>query len=324
MYDSKPAPSLEGNVSAHLTPWDSLPRLAVPSWVIPGEIADNARFVSGRAAEVGLCFFETEACLAYGEADLPVDLAGLPLSWHVHLPVDLPWGEGGGRAAEVALRLMDKTDFLGARRAVLHLPDGLARLGARGGAPGSAQGELQGGAGAAVGRVGRRAWREFTARWQDSGRAGAELLLENQIGDDPRLLLELAEEEGAGLCLDFSHWLMTSGPEVLPEEEFLRRAALWHLNAPGESGSGHAALTELTLSQQAWAREVLRWSRDAGSVFSRAGAPVFPSTGAPAAAPALAHPASFRNNPLLMLEIFSWEKITASVPLLEAWLAERL
>ena len=132
MYDSKPAPSLEGNVSAHLTPWDSLPRLAVPSWVIPGEIADNARFVSGRAAEVGLCFFETEACLAYGEADLPVDLAGLPLSWHVHLPVDLPWGEGGGRAAEVALRLMDKTDFLGARRAVLHLPDGLARPGAGG------------------------------------------------------------------------------------------------------------------------------------------------------------------------------------------------
>ncbi len=262
---------------------------------MPGGIADNARFVSGRAAELGLCFFETEACLAYGEADLPEDLARLPLSWHVHLPVDLPWREGGARAAEVALRLMDKAFFLGARRAVLHLPDGLARLSALGGAQDGVSGGARDGDG--VFRVGRRAWREFAARWQDSGRAVADLLLENQIGDDPCLLLELAGEEGAGLCLDFSHWLMTLGPEILPEEEFLRRAALWHLNAPGEAGSGHGALTELTLSQQAWAREVLHWSRGASSV-------------------------AFRAEPLLMLEIFSWEKITASLPLLKSWLVE--
>ena len=67
-----------------------LRHLAVPSWVMAGGIADNARFVAGQAAEVGLCFFETQACLAYEPADLPPELAALPLAWHVHLPVDLP------------------------------------------------------------------------------------------------------------------------------------------------------------------------------------------------------------------------------------------
>ena len=249
---------------------------------MPGGIAENARFAAGHAAEVGLCFFETESCLAYGEEDLPGDLAHLPLTWHVHLPLDLPWLTSGGRAAaEAALQLMDKVGFLNARRAVLHLPEGLTRPGATGAA--------------------LRAWRDFAARWQDSGRAATDLLLENQIGDDPRILLELAEAHNTGLCLDASHWLLTQGPEITPDKEFLCRVSLLHLNAPGQKATGHAALTELSPAEQTWTKEILRQLA--------AVRPAFPVSAS-------------QNNPLLMLEIFSWDKIMSSLPLLEAWLAE--
>lgn len=258
------------------------PPFAVPSWIVPGGIAENARFAAGRAAEVGLCFFETESCLAYGPEDLPADLAGLPLTWHAHLPLDLPWQDVDGQgAAEVALHLMDKVAFLDARRAVLHLPEGLAQPGAAAAA--------------------KQAWRGFAARWQDSGRAAADLLLENQINDDPQILLELAERQNVGLCLDASHWLMTLGPETLPDKEFLRRVGLVHFNAPGQKATGHAALTELSLAEQAWSKELLR---------RLAATQPFFLTPTP------------QSNPLIMLEIFSWDSILSSLPLLEAWLAE--
>ena len=70
-------------------------RLAAPSFVLPGTVAENARFLSGRVDEMALCFFEAQACLKYGENDLPPDLAEPSesgrLRCHVHLPVDLPW-----------------------------------------------------------------------------------------------------------------------------------------------------------------------------------------------------------------------------------------
>lgn len=263
-------------------PMPNIPPLAVPSWIIPGGIVENARLAAGRTAEVGLCFFETESCLAYGPEDLPPDLAGLPLTWHVHLPLDLPWLDRAGKsAAEVALRLMDKVAFLDARRAVLHLPEGLARPGA------------------AV--AAKQAWRDFAARWQDSGRSASDLLVENQPGDDPQILLELAETHNTGLCLDASHWLMTLGPETLPDKALLRRVGLLHLNAPGQKATGHASLTALSPAEQAWTKKILRQLAAARSAF-------------PYASP--------QNNPLIMLEIFSWDKILSSLPLLEAWLAE--
>ena len=258
-----------------------LSRFAVPSWAIPGGIAENARFLAGRAAEVGLCFFETEACLAYGRADLPDDLAGLPLTWHVHLPLDLPWAAGLEDAASVALRLMDKVAFLNARRAVLHLPVGLA----------------QGKAPAAM----ARAWENFVTRWRDSGRASQDILLENQIGDGPQVLLGLAQTYDLGLCLDFSHWLLTYGPQTLPGQEFLQRVGLTHINAPGSKGTGHAALTEFLPDEQDWAVDVLHQL---------------------ALCRAQGLNKNLQDNALIMLEIFSWKKIVASLPCLRACLPE--
>ncbi len=256
----------------------SPPRCAAPSWAIPGSVADNARFLAGKVSEVGLCFFETEACLAYGADDLPPDLGNLPLSWHVHLPLDLPWAAGGGAAASAALRLMDKVGFLDCRRAVLHLPEGLAV------GPDAPARDL-------------RVFGDFVACWRASGRASRDILLENQPGDAPGALLSLAKEYDAGLCLDFSHWLLTHGPELFPEPEFLRRVSLLHLNAPGVTGGGHGGLDELSPAQRAWAAQTLQ-----------------------AALARRKPPAVSSSLPLLMLEIFSWDKILKSLPLLDSWL----
>ena len=95
--------------------------LAAPSWLVPGTVADNCRFLAGRVDEVGLLFFETDACLAYSTKELPENLAELPLSWHVHLPVDLPWQEPE-TCADICLQLLRKVAFLRPNRAVLHPP----------------------------------------------------------------------------------------------------------------------------------------------------------------------------------------------------------
>ena len=93
------------------------PVIGAPSFVMPANVADNARFLAGRVDEVALCLFEARSCLAYDDEDLPPALADLPLSWHVHLPVDLPWprkkdAEAVRVAVELALRVFDRVAWL--------------------------------------------------------------------------------------------------------------------------------------------------------------------------------------------------------------------
>ncbi|MBQ4132698.1 MAG: hypothetical protein IJD04_03060, partial [Desulfovibrionaceae bacterium] len=66
-------------------------KLAFPSWVRAGNIADNAVYICAQWAalrdaapsfyelrpEIGLCFFESVPCLDYGCNDLPLRLSGL-------------------------------------------------------------------------------------------------------------------------------------------------------------------------------------------------------------------------------------------------------
>ena len=105
------------------------PVIGAPSFVMPANVADNARFLAGRVDEVALCLFEARSCLAYDDEDLPPALADLPLSWHVHLPVDLPWprkkdAEAVRVAVELALRVFDRVAWLKPWGAVLHAPKG--------------------------------------------------------------------------------------------------------------------------------------------------------------------------------------------------------
>ena len=96
--------------------------IAAPSFVIPAGVVENSRFLADYFPEICLLFFETEACLKYTDSDLPPDLADLPVKWHVHLPLDLPWEQGLDVVWSKIAGLIDKTGYLAPRIYVLHPP----------------------------------------------------------------------------------------------------------------------------------------------------------------------------------------------------------
>lgn len=206
-------------------PWN----IAAPSCVLPGTVAENARFLSGKVREVGLCLYETKPCLAYGVEDVPASLASLPLAWHAHLPVDLPWEAGGGAAAAMALAVMGKTAFLGVRLAVLHPPRET---------PAGDRAELL---------------RGFAAVWR--GQSSVPVLLENI---ETCSLTEAAQAgEFFGLCLDVGHMLAFGQEEALGRPDVLARVRLVHWSAPG-AGDQHLPLTALTPPQRRTAERAAR------------------------------------------------------------------
>ena len=197
-------------------------RIAAPSWVMPGSILDNCLFLDGKVDEIELLFLETASCLAYGRQDLPPDLAGLSLSFHVHLPSDLPWEEGGKKTASICLALMEKVDFLEAKKAVLHPPDNTNRT-----------------------RTGKckAALEDFAREWERAGRAARDILLENTGENDLAGCAGMFGPEGFGLCPDLGHVLaygqdaLVAMLDELPEEA---RPGMVHCSAPGSGLPGRA------------------------------------------------------------------------------------
>jgi len=122
-------------------------RVAAPSCVWPETAAENCRRLARTLPEVGLYLLEGAACLAYGPKDLPQKTHGL--RYHAHLPVDLPWEDGGQAAFAVVAGLLAKTAHLAPWGFVLHPPADRAVLAA------------------------------FVAAWRAAGQAPADLLLEN-------------------------------------------------------------------------------------------------------------------------------------------------
>lgn len=200
--------------------------LAAPSFVIPAGVADNARFLARHFAEIGLLFFETRACLDYTEADLPPDLAGLPVSWHVHLPLDLPWAQGMDTAWEAMARLMDKAAFLRPRAWVLHPP--------------AAPGQLAG----------------LAARLREAGVNPADILLENVEESDLCALWDEARAGGFSTCLDLGHILAYGQRAVLDLPGLWETVQMLHVYAPGQGGR-HAPLDRLDAAGQSLLRALL-------------------------------------------------------------------
>ena len=200
--------------------------IAAPSFVMAGTVADNAAFLAGKVGEVGLCFFEGASCLAYGEADMPPALARLPLRWHVHLPVDLPWGQGGAAAARMARAVYDKAAYLAPHCAVLHPPVDFSL---------EEQGALL---------------REFALVWGNA----CPLALENIEHGDFSLLAPDAVCDFC-FCLDVGHLLAFGQERILKQKTLMERVRLVHWSAPGD-GDRHLPLTALTPSQHARARAV--------------------------------------------------------------------
>lgn len=193
--------------------------LAAPSWVLPGALSDNCRFLAGKVDEAALLFFESAASLAYTRHDLPPEMAGYGLRYHVHLPLDLSWESGGASVAAVCLALMEKVAFLDARRAVLHPPPKSEGAG--------------------------RALDAFAAAWAGAGRAVSDVLLENTKDNDLCGLWPCIAGNGYGLCLDLGHMLaygQSDLRQVILAGELPRavRLGMVHCNAPGSGLEGDA------------------------------------------------------------------------------------
>ena len=191
--------------------------LAAPSWLIPGDLAANCRFLSGRVDEVGLLFFETTACLAYTAKDLPEVLAGLSLAYHVHLPVDLPW-ENPPACAKICALLWEKVAFLRPTRAVLHPP---------------------------IGSAAPDVLRNFLETFAGLGHAPDLLTVENHKDCDLLGLAEVIREFSLQVCLDLGH-VRAYGQEALLDCPALTgRVTLLHLSAARPGKDLHRSLAEL-------------------------------------------------------------------------------
>lgn len=197
-----------------------------PSCVIPGTVADNALFLAGRVAEVALCFFEAQPCLAYGVKDLPSELKNLDLSWHIHLPVDLPWEAGGRAAAALALALLGKAAYLSPWAAVLHPPH-------------NPQAALL--------------LRDFALLWREH--CALPLLLENIETSPLTELQSCIQAADYGICLDVGHALGYAQHTLLANTTLLQKVALVHWSAPGKQDQ-HLPLTALSPAEHEAARRV--------------------------------------------------------------------
>jgi len=187
--------------------------LAAPSCVLPAGVAENCTFLAPHVDEIALAFFETEACLAYTETDLPPGLAQLPVSWHMHLPLDLPWEAGTAQVAAVVLGLKARAAHLAPGRFVLHPPR-----------------EPQ-------------ALAELTAALAAGGVAPGQLLVENIAGRDLALLWPAICALGLGVCLDLGHMLVHGQQDFLALPGMFERTRMLHLNAPDpQKPARHAPL----------------------------------------------------------------------------------
>ncbi|MBC7355318.1 MAG: sugar phosphate isomerase/epimerase [Desulfomicrobiaceae bacterium] len=182
-------------------------RRAAPSCVHPLPVGPACARLAGVVPEVALMFLETEACLAYGEEDLPSELATLPLRYHVHLPLDVPWERGVEAAGAAIDALVHKAAFVGPHALVLHPPT-----------PYQLEGLLE-----------------------RSPKLAASLALENVPGADLTAVWPLIEAYNLGVCLDVGHLVTYGQQRILDLPDFFSRIRLLHVYG-GEPSGRHLPL----------------------------------------------------------------------------------
>ncbi len=203
--------------------------IAAPSCILPDTVAANAFFLASKVQEVGLYFFESQACLNYTEVDLPQNLANLPINWHIHLPVDLPWGmDDGSKAARIALNVAAKAAYLNPRFGVLHPPTHI-------------NGHI-----VTEARQQEKFLLSFIKTWYTH--TNLPILLEN-IEYAPLVNLGTKlfnlPHMPIGICLDVGHMLGFNQHEMLLQSELLKHVSLVHWSAPGKRDE-HLALNYFT------------------------------------------------------------------------------
>ncbi|SMF04938.1 cobamide remodeling phosphodiesterase CbiR [Desulfovibrio gilichinskyi] len=192
--------------------------IAAPSWVIPGTVAENCRYLKGRVHEVGLLFFETAGSLAYTEEDLPADLAETGLSFHIHHPLDLPWHEGADKIAQIMNVLSNKAAHLNPAAHILHPPK----------------------AGPQAGHLLSDLAEKLRETAIDPETVFIENIKENSLENNIKVIRDC----GFKVCLDLGHMQAYSQQKLLDTEGIWDLVKMLHLNAPGMGGR-HESLEKL-------------------------------------------------------------------------------
>ncbi len=201
--------------------------VAAPSFVIPAGAAENSRFLADFFPEICLLFFETEACLKYDDHDLPPDLSDLPVSWHIHLPLDLPWEQGLDVAWDKISRLVNKTAYLSPRVHVLHPP--------------TVPGMLE----------------PLARKFRQAGIDPSDILLENVEETDLTAMWDQARLSGYSTCLDLGHILAYDQHSILDLPGLWDTVRMLHVYAP-KNGGRHTSLANLDKNGQEVLRNMLR------------------------------------------------------------------
>lgn len=192
--------------------------VAAPSWVIPGTVAENCRYLKGRVDEVGLLFFETASSLAYTEKDLPADLAETGLSFHIHHPLDLPWHEGADKIAQIMNNLSDKAVHLNPALHILHPPE--------------------------AGPLADHLLSGLAEKLRETSIDPENVLIENIKENSLENNFDVIQDCGFKICLDLAHM------QAYGQQNLLDRVRIWdlvkmlHLNGPGIGGR-HESLENL-------------------------------------------------------------------------------
>ena len=204
-------------MSIFLSHCDPQIKLAAPSWVIPGTVAENCCYLSGRVDEIALLFFETESCLNYSEKDLPHELSNCGLSFHIHHPLDLPWHKGGAEVARIVCALISKTEHLNPQTNVIHPP------------PFGPE---------AAGLI-----TDFKQALAGAKYPPHNFLFENIKENSLSGLVDHIRSCGFKICLDLGH-ILAYGQQSLFDEDLKGMVGMLHLNAPGRGGR-HESLAGL-------------------------------------------------------------------------------
>ncbi len=189
-------------------------KLAAPSYVLPEKIPKNCVFLAEFVDEVSLCFFETKACLAYNEHDLPQSLLNLELSYHVHLPLDLPW-DRPKIAWKTIETLVHKSIFLQPNCYVLHPQPNIAV-------------------------------KDIVYHFQQLNILPEQILLENTQHCNLYDIWPQIIENNLGVCLDLGHMLAYAQEKLLQLPKLWQRVRMLHAYAPDPHHiSKHTTLSKL-------------------------------------------------------------------------------
>ncbi len=198
-------------------------KLATTSFIWPKNIWENCKKLQNIVDEVAILFFETDSSLKYTQKDLPLELKNLELSYHVHLPLDLPWEEGYKTVFDLICKLIEKVSFLDPKGFVFHPPSSREDL------------------------------IRFLDLWEKN--ISYPIFLENTKECDLISVWDIIENSFAKVCVDVGHIIEFKQYELLKSPNLWEKTKMLHIYAP--TSNGHGSLKLLKKEEEKLVREIL-------------------------------------------------------------------